>query len=81
MWAIPGLAEEEWGMDNSLLFTLKYRDSHNGSHSPLDFFRKSRFADGCPIFDYPSFRLSWAHSGVRLLLLSSPADIPLSSDD
>ncbi len=26
-------------------FTLKYRDSHNGSHSPLTFFRKSRFAD------------------------------------
>ncbi|EFN8446369.1 conjugal transfer protein TraC [Escherichia coli O5] len=25
--------------------TLKYRDSHNGSHSPLTFFRKSRFAD------------------------------------
>ncbi|EFB5473087.1 conjugal transfer protein TraC [Escherichia coli] len=26
-------------------FTLKYRDSHNGSHSPQTFFRKSRFAD------------------------------------
>lgn len=64
-------------------FTLKYRDSYNGSHSPLTFFRKSRFAD----VDVP-FLLSVlsgchkAHSGVRLLLLSSPpADIPLSSDD
>lgn len=64
-------------------FTLKYRDSHNGSHSPLTF-----FANRGLLMWMSHFLLSVlsgchkAHSGVRLLLLSSPpADIPLSSDD
>ncbi|WP_322436298.1 hypothetical protein, partial [Escherichia coli] len=40
-------------------FTLKYRDSHNGSHSPLTFFRKSRFADvDVPFFLIRPLRLS-----------------------
>ncbi|ASX09122.1 conjugal transfer protein TraC [Escherichia coli] len=39
--------------------TLKYRDSHNGSHSPLTFFRKSRFADvDVPFFIIRPLRLS-----------------------
>ncbi|EFC9752242.1 conjugal transfer protein TraC [Escherichia coli] len=37
--------------------TLKYRDSHNGSHPPLTFFRKSRFADE----DVPTFSPAIAH--------------------
>lgn len=39
-----GLAEEEWGMDNSLLYT---EIPGQPQRQPLsaDFFRKSRFAD------------------------------------
>lgn len=35
-------------------FTLKYRDSHNGSHSPLTFFANRGLLMWMSHFDYPS---------------------------